>query len=763
MWKIFLLCLCFFCLGNVCAQQIELKIVDKESAEAIPFAEVVFLNTEKIRQANIDGELTISPEEFPVRLQVRALAFENKEIEIPTPTDFVRVELKRKVEVLSEVVIKSAVIPKQLQEVPAAVNVLGAQEIERTSNFTITEVFERAPGVLVQLGALNTQKIVIRGVGSRAQYGTNRVKAYFDGIPLTTADGATTIEDLDPELINRIEIIKGPTSSIYGAGLGGVMNFYSAIAPANETSAEAKYLIGSYGLSKKTLTGSHAKEGKSFLASYNHFESNGFRENSGYDRKNLFLNAKFFLENANHFSLLATYTKLKAFIPSSLNEEDFNENPEAAASNWAAAKGYEAYDKILFGAAYLHHFSHNFRNQSSIFFNTRIADEPRPFDILNEERVSAGMRTKFNYFGNLAEIPMEASFGAEFLNEWYHISTFENLYEDSLGQGSVAGEILSNNKQQRRYLNIFAQSNFSFSEKIDLEIGMNFNTTSYSLTELYVQDALDQTGSYTFERIISPRIGLTYQFSGVKYLYASISHGFSTPNVAETLTPEGDINTNLQSETGVNYEIGLKANWLDKKLYTEIAAYSIQVKNLLVAQRVAEDQYVGVNAGETDHTGIEVLLDYTANISSEFELRPYAAAAFNFYKFDEFVEQENDFSGNELTGVPDKTITLGLDLSTNFGLSFYSSFNYVGAIPLNDENSRYTDSYKIFDLKLTQDFQLFEKLEIQLLAGINNVFNEHYATSIVTNAIGFGGTAPRYFYPGDPRNFYTGFNLSWTF
>src|SRR5690606_3601731 len=172
--------------------------------------------------------------------------------------------------------------------------------------------------------------------------------------------------------------------------------------------------------------------------------------------------------------------------------------------------------------------------------------------------------------------------------------------------GSVAGERLSNNEQDRNYSNFFAQVELYLSEKMKLEAGANLNITQYKLTDLFHQNEIDQSGEYRFNTIFSPRIGATYEISQRKNLYAAISHGFSIPTVAETLTPEGHINTALLPESGINYEVGFKGNWLNNKLYTEFAAYTIQIQDLLVAQRVAEDQYVGLNAGETRHNGLEM-------------------------------------------------------------------------------------------------------------------------------------------------------------
>ena len=558
-------------------------------------------------------------------------------------------------------------------------------------------------------------------------------------------------------------MIKGPTSSLYGAGLGGVINLYSVEADIDKKEVSVSSLFGSFGTLKKMVSASHGTSTTSLFANYSELQSDGYRDNGDYKRKSALVHAKLRSAKGNSLSFLGNFTQLKAFIPSSINDEDFRNNPSAAASNWKDSKGFESYDRGLLGVSYLHYFSLHFSNTTSIYMNFRNAYEPRPFDILKEEQVSAGARTKFNLETSLFQLPSKISFGAQFHREWYKSGTFENLYREFENRGSVLGESLSNNEQDRNYANFFGQVNSEISEKIKIETGFNLNTTRYSLTDLFVQDETDQSGDYRFKTIFSPRIGITYEVANRKNLYTSVSHGFSTPTVAETLTPEGQINTNLQPETGINYEIGFKGNWLENALYTEVALYSIQIDNLLVAQRVAEDRYVGINAGKTNHNGIELFTSYRFKLFSKILLKPYANAAFNFFEFEEFLNRDQDFSGNKLPGVPSSTINLGLDVKFENNLSFYSNLLAVGKIPLNDANSIFTDNYKVFNVKAAYDWKLFKDVKIRFSGGINNVLDEKYAASVLPNAVGFGGTAPRYYYPGNPRNYFGEVGVNYVF
>ena len=297
--------------------------------------------------------------------------------------------------------------------------------------------------------------------------------------------------------------------------------------------------------------------------------------------------------------------------------------------------------------------------------------------------------------------------------------------------------------------------------KLHLETGIALNSTYYSLKDVFQQNTERQ--NYTFGSIWSPRIGLSYKVSNGKNIYASISKGFSVPAVAETLTPEGEINTELKPEIGWNYEIGFKGNWFNTKLYTEVALFSTQIENLLVARRTADDQYVGINAGSSSHPGVEFLLNYKLWETTHFQITPYVSGAINHFKFKNFVDGNADYSGNELTGVPNKQWSFGLDVYSKPGLSINASYRTVGKMPMNDANTKYTDEYSLLDIKAAYAFPILKVIKSELNVGINNALDEKYAASIVPNAVGFGNVQPRYYYPGNPRNYYEGFSISYLF
>lgn len=662
---------------------------------------------------------------------------------------------------LKEVIINANNIPQKLKKAITSIEIISATDIERGNTIDITPILNRTPGIFMQSGALNTNRITIRGIGSRNLYGTSKIRAYFQDIPLTTGNGETTIEDFELGAISRLEIIKGSGSSIYGAGLGGNIHLLPQSALLNQTTAQSDISVGSFGLIKGIINVNHGSEKNSFRSIYSNTHSDGFRDNNGYNRQTFTINSNHFLNSRNDFTFLASYVDLKGFIPSSINEENYKNNPKVAAFTWAQAKGYEDTKRGVFGLSWNHQFNSKSKQTTSIFTSFKDAYEPRPFNILSENTSAVGIRSRIL----ISTKKLNWTFGGELFKDGYKSKTFENLYQNyPPGTGSVEGEKLSDLKEKRTYYNIFFETNYNPSEKIMLSFGLNFNQTSYHLNDRFVaNNNTDQSGSYKFKGVLSPKLGISYLFTDNISVYSNLSHGFSPPTTAETLLPDGLINRDIKPETGWNFEIGARSTFINNRLQVNLALYRLEVRNLLVARRTGNDEFIGVNAGKTQHDGLEFALNYQWLKKQSFTVNTYINYTLNNFVFKEFIDGSNNYSGNDLTGVPKAVFNAGIDVTSSLGLYGNINFQYVSSMPITDSNSLFSDSYKLTNLKFGFLGNINKKLNFKVYLGINNIFDKAYVSQILINALGFGGNAPRYYYPGNPVNYYSGINLNYRF
>jgi iron complex outermembrane receptor protein len=245
--------------------------------------------------------------------------------------------------------------------------------------------------------------------------------------------------------------------------------------------------------------------------------------------------------------------------------------------------------------------------------------------------------------------------------------------------------------------------------------------------------------------------------------YAQISHGFSPPKLEEALLPDGLINTDIQPETGWNYEIGSRGRMIKNIFQYELSLYIMDVKDLLVARRTGDDQFIGVNAGRTQLKGLEIGLSYFLLKSEKVNISHANSLSLNDHVFQEFEDLGEDYSGNDLTGVPSHTFNSQLFVDSRAGIYGYLNYYTVGRIPIRDDNSVYSDAYQLVNLKLGYRKVFDSGWQLELYTGINNLFDEKYASMLQINAGSFGGSAPRYYYPGEPINYYGGLRLGYAF
>jgi iron complex outermembrane receptor protein len=244
----------------VSQNQIQGKVIDRETNTSLSNTSIYNLDTKHSINTDKLGQFILKSKG---NYRFKKDGYEEKTMMI-TSSVFLIVQLNLKPLELNEVIVNANQIPKVLKKSVTTIEVLSKKEINRGNDINISQILNRTPGVFVQSGALNTNRLTIRGIGSRNLFGTSKIRAYFKDIPLTNGSGETTIEDFELGSISRIEIVKGATSSIYGAGLGGAIHLIPLNAYLNETSIESQLTLGSFGLVKSKVNFNQGSSKNSF-------------------------------------------------------------------------------------------------------------------------------------------------------------------------------------------------------------------------------------------------------------------------------------------------------------------------------------------------------------------------------------------------------------------------------------------------------------------------------------------------------------------
>ncbi len=743
--------------------QVTGKVIDSETGDPIPGASVLFIASNNGTSTGPDGVFNTV---MSGTAEISAIGYRTRTAKIEPGDDTLYFRLDPDTYYLDEVIIEAFNRSRRLVDIPGSLTMIQQSRIERENPVTIVPVLNHAPGVFAHSGALNTSRITVRGIGARVPYATGKVRAYLNNIPLTNGSGISIIEDIDPALIERAEIIKGPATSVYGAGLGGTVVLKARDPSLIPGGIQNSFHAGSWDLYRNTIGVNTGSERSGVMLQHNHTQSSGYRQNNHYRRNGLSLVSRARPTDNTDITLLVLYTGLKAHIPSSIDSTTFVNEPWSAAQNWLLTRGYEDYDKLTAGVSAGIMIAGSLRADVALFSIFHDEKELRPFDVQYEDRLAAGSRFKLTHTRTLPSGSWQLLGGGELFGENYGYRSNENI-----GGVGEEGGLISDNNEIISYYNIFAQADFDF-YRLRLSAGANFNSGRTRYSDLMPGGGLNPSGTYSYGNILSPRISANYRYFRSNSVFFTISHGFSPPSLAETLTPEGFINPGIKPEKSWNIEGGIRGNLFNHSLFYDINLYSMRVSDLLVAERVAEDSWVGRNAGQSLHRGLELELQMEVfkrddeNPGSWWqpaELTISPNFTLNDFRFTDFIDDGIDQSGNYLPGIPKGIFNTGIYGALRGGVYVIINLRAVGSMPMNDENSLWSDSYFLTGATAGIRHQFGGNIRADGWVSAGNIFNRSYASMILVNAPEFHNRPPRYYYPGNPLNFSAGIRISYQF
>ena len=734
--KKIILNLLFFTLPSIIfSQSFNVKILDR--IDGSPIDNIKIESEENTFLTDENGSIILDEKLIPIELNINDFRYYPKKVKINQSKDL-KIELTHKGFILDDIVINSNFYSKKLKDNNTSTSIIDDIEFRKNEGEFLINSLNQLTGIYSHSAGYNTNRITIRGMGSRSPYSTNKIKSYLNNIPLSNGVGETTIEDFGIEILDQIEINKGPNSSTYGSGLGG--NIILKTSKSFEKTVKIKSIFKSFNTYQNSISVSKKINKINLLLNFEKIKSDGFRDNNTYDNNRIFASVNYEINDDYVIDFIHFYNSAEALIPSSLSLESFIDNPSSAAFSWRNVEGGEDYNRSLTGLTF-NSKKNKYTSSTTFFYKTFNNDENRPFNYLIEDSDSFG----FRHIGKFPLNSFDFSYGLEYSGENYIFSTWDEY-------GSMDQSIISQQTQDRKNYNYFLQVDKSFKNSF-LTFGIGSNKINYD----WVDETESTSLSYNTKTIISPRLSYNHNLDNIS-IFGNISHGFSSPNIDETLDENGIVNPDIKPETGWNYELGLIGSTNDNSLSYNLNLYYMDIKNLLVAQRTSFDTFTGVNAGRTTHPGLEATINFPLLRSQNLTITSSSNFSKYWYIFKDFNNRGTDYSQNKLTGVPTHTTFSKI----KFDLKNYLaqiSFQNVGKIPMNDSNELFTDSYSVIDLKLSRLYSL-KNLGINISTGVNNLFDKRYASGIVINARGFGGGDPRFYYPGLPRNYFISLSLS---
>jgi iron complex outermembrane receptor protein len=659
--------------------------------------------------------------------------------------------------VLQTVIVKGYEQNRQLKEVSAAINVINAAQLERYNNTSLLPALNATPGVHMEERSPGSYRLNIRGSTLRSPFGVRNVKVYWNGIPFTDPGGNTYLNQLSFYNASSIEILKGPASSLYGAGTGGAV-LINSLPNDRPAGINLQYATGSFNLQNinAQITTGNSDHNNTF--GYTHQSGDGYRQHTRMRRDVATWETQFKATDKQILTASVLYGDLYYQTPGGLTAAQYNADPRAArpaAGAFPSADDAKAaiYQKtFLAGITHQYRFSESFQNTSVVYGAFSNIKNPA---IRNYERRSEphfGGRTVFTLNKQWQQTSLQVSFGGEAQRGFFNTKTFSNV-------GGNPDTIQTDDDIDNYIYSGFVQTELRLPNDWSLSAGVSINKSSIAITRL----TGPETGKLnaTFNGEWAPRVALSKKLLPGLLLYASVSRGFSPPGTAEILPSTSIINTSLQAEHGLNYEAGIKSSWLQQRLYVEVNAFYFQLKNAIVQRRDASGADYFANAGSTRQRGIESQASYQLLPNSHRFLRHarlWVSHTYNKFRYHDFKVIANDYSGNKLPGVAAHTVAAGLDVTTKPGWYINLTWYYSDPAALNDANTDMATSYNLAGARTGWRTPLSKTILMDLFAGVDNAFDVTYSLGNDINA-----TGGRYYNAAPGVNYYGGVSFRYQF
>jgi len=659
---------------------------------------------------------------------------------------------------LKEVTVTGYISKLPLLKSPASLNVLNARQIQLQAEESLLPALNALPGVRMEERSPGSYRLSLRGSLLRSPFGVRNVKVYIDDFPLTDAGGNTYLNLIDTRSIERLEILKGPDGSLFGANSGGVVLIDATGQLVEDKKLSLGVNSGSYGLFHENIA-LQKQSGNSQFSLHQAFQrSDGYRENSALRRHYLQASERWQYNSRNQLKLFAFFADLRYQTPGGLTLNQFNENPRQARPAGGPNPGAVEQQARIENQTWFGGISHEsnitdkLRHVIAVFGSHTNYRNPFITNYEIRDEANYGARTYLELSGDAsAAINWKWNLGLEYQSADQEIRNYTNTR-------GIKGDIQAADALEAKQHFYFTRFSADIYYKLTAEAAVSLNYYQYDFRGLIIApDALK--GKRKFSPAWMPRLGLAYAVHPNLAWRASVSRGYSPPTIAEIRPSNTIINAALEAENGLNYETGFRYSSSNNRFQVDASVFNFRLREAIARRVDASDAEYFVNAGGTNQLGVESLI-------SAWLIQPREAGfirglqwtnsyTYSHFRFSNYNNAENDYSGNNLTGVPQHVVVSGLVLNLPASLILSSQYNYTDRIPLNDANSAFADSYHLVQAKIRWQTLQNEKHRLEFFAGADNILNQKYSLGNDINAFG-----NRYFNAAPLRNYYAGLTFT---
>ncbi len=642
-----------------------------------------------------------------------------------------------------------------ISRIPFAISTVDRQALTSgRATLGFDEALVAVPGLFVanRYNPSLDQRVSIRGFGARAAFGARGVKILLDGIPQTLPDGQGQLTNVEITSLGSVEVLRGPSSSLYGNASGGVISLTSA-APSLTGPTATLRTVGGFYPKRADRNHNYLKLQGSFTAPIGsgtlavnaaRTTSDGYREHSDAEINTFSLRLE--QEVATGTTLLVTgHFAVNPVLnnPGSLNTGEVEDDPSQANPRNVSADAGKDVRQSQLGVNLQKRFGDGASVGVTVFGLTRDLDNPLSFANIQIDRRAFGVRAQ-------AEVPFASGATAP---RWIVGVDLQRQRDDRLQRTPDLSTVTRDQLERVTEFGPFTQLAVDLSERVSGILGVRFDRVAFT-----AEDRLLSDGDDSGERVMaaaSASFGLIWRPHPALQPYGNISSSFETPTTTElgnTPSGAGGFNPALDPQHAWNFEIGFRGNVADGRFTYSAAAFHINVTDALIPFEVPSEpsRVFFRNAGETRHQGIEL----AASAQPVGGLTLTSAYTLADYTFQDFQTEDGVFDGNEIPGVPHHKFYGSIRYASSIGLWVANDYNVASSYYADDANSVVIEDYVTVDLRAGWEGDI-GNWRLAPFVGVLNVFDTEYIGSVTVNA-GFG----RYFEPSPPRNGFLGLEIS---
>ena len=660
-------------------------------------------------------------------------------------------------------------------EVPGSVDRVDAEQLrDARLQVNLSESLGAVPGLQVQNRQNYAQdlQLSIRGFGARSTFGVRGVRIYVDGIPATLPDGQGQTSNIDLGSADRIEVLRGPFSALYGNSSGGVVQVFTESgegAPKLDLSVAG----GSFGTWRAGAKASGASGAIDWLLSTSRFQTDGWREHSA-ARRDL-ANAKLGvqLDDGSRLTLIANSVRLAAQDPLGLTQAQAALNPRSAAlaTQYDTRKTVEQtqagllYERRIDADHDLRLMVYGGERRTTQFQAIPAAAQANPLQsggVIGLQRDYAGLDARWTARLQLAGRPFELVAGLA----WDALREQRRGYEDFVGPAAapwlgVQGRLRRDERNDVSNLDPYLQTRWRFADRWTLEAGVRHSAVRFDSQDRYVVGANgDDSGAARYRQAL-PVAALRFAATPTLSLYATAGRGFETPTLNElSYRPGGLAGLNFALRPAVNdsVEVGAKAR-LAGGLLTA-ALFRTRTSGEIVTDTNIGGRATFQNAGHTRRDGFE--LGWTNESAGHWRTQ-LAWTWLDARYGDAFCSPSPCAAGNAVAagnlipGIAKQSIFAAFGYAPPEGWRAGAELRALGRLQANDANTASAPGYAVAALHAGY-LRRWERWEVNAFARIDNLLDRRVIGSVIVNE----GNA-RYFEPAPGRTWTAGLGAAYRF